>query len=325
MSGQGKGGKSGGNEGLAKKMDYMNKLKAFMEEFPRIILVTCDNIGSKHMQQIRSSLRGRATLLMGKNTLIRKAIKNAKDDHPEWQDLLLHIKGNVGLVFTKEELNTLHPKLLESRVPAQAKVGIVAPQDVILPAQVTTLEPTKTNFFAALDIATKITRGCVEILNDVKLCQEGKKVGSSEAALLQMLDMRPFTYGLKLTTCYDEGVCFDSKLLSVTKAHVYKAFGEGVGNVAALSLAAGFPTLPAFPHVVGAGFRNLLAVSLATDYTFKQSEAIKTRAAAPVEAPKAVVKEEPKKPEPQKAPAKPAPPPKKDTTSEEEEFGDIFS
>jgi large subunit ribosomal protein LP0 len=311
-----------GGDGLAKKMDYMNKLKSFMEEYPRIILVTCDNIGSKHMQKIRSTLRGRAVLLMGKNTLIRKAIKNAKDDHPEWQDLLFHIRGNVGLVFTKDDLPAIHSKLLESRVPAQAKIGIVAPQDVILPAQVTTLEPTKTNFFAALDIATKITRGCVEILNDVKLCVEGKKVGSSEAALLQMLDMRPFTYGLKLTTCYDEGIVFDAKLLGVTKDQVYKAFGEGVGNVAALSLAAGFPTLPAFPHVVGGGFRNLLAISLATDYSFKQAEAMKSRAAAPVAA---VVVEEKKVEAKPAAPAAKPPPPKKETTTEEEEFGDIFS
>jgi large subunit ribosomal protein LP0 len=311
-------------EGQAKKMDYMNKLKSFMEEYPRIILVTCDNIGSKHMQEIRSSLRGRAVLLMGKNTLIRKAIKNAKDEHPEWQDLLNHIRGNVGLVFTKEDLGAIHPKLLESRVPAMAKIGIVAPQDVILPAQVTTLEPTKTNFFAALDIATKITRGCVEILNDVKLCVEGKKVGSSEAALLQMLDMRPFTYGLKLTTCYDEGLVFDAKLLGITKDHVYKAFAEGVGNVAALSLATGFPTLPAFPHVVAGGFRNLVAVSLSTDYVFKQAEGIKKAAAAPVAAPAPKVEEkkvETKAPPPA---AKP-PPPKKETTTEEEEFGDIFS
>jgi large subunit ribosomal protein LP0 len=311
-----------GSDGLSKKMDYMNKLKSHMEEYPRIILVTCDNIGSRHMQRIRSSLRGHAVVLMGKNTLIRKAIKTAKEDHPEWQELLPHIRGNVGLVFTQAELSVIQPKLMESRVPAQAKIGIVAPQDVILPAQVTTLEPTKTNFFAALDIATKITRGCVEILNDVKLCVEGKKVGSSEAALLQMLDMRPFTYGLKLTTCYDEGAVFEAKLLGITAKEVYAAFSAGVGNVAALSLAVGFPTLPAFPHVIGGGFRNLLAISLATDFSFKQAEALKERAKNPVAAAPVVAPVEPKKPE--VAPAKPAPPPKKESSSSEEEFGDIF-
>jgi len=307
-------------DGKSKKVDYMNKLKAHLEEYPRLVLVTCDNIGSNHMQKIRISLRGRGVVLMGKNTLIRKAIKSAREEHPEWQELLPHIRNNVGLVFTHEELPQLQPKLLESRVPANAKTGIVAPQDVLLPAQVTTLEPTKTNFFAALDIATKITRGCVEILNDVKLCTEGKKVGSSEAALLQMLNMRPFTYGLKLTMCYDEGVVFPAKLLNTSPNDVFKAFAAGVGNIAALSLSVGFPTLPAFPHVIGKGFRNVVSVALATDYSFKQADAFKNRSAAPAAAAAPVVKVEEKKPEP----AKPAPPPKKETSSESEEFADIF-
>jgi len=138
-----------------------------------------------------------------------------------------------------------------------------------------------------------------------------------------MLDMRPFTYGLKLTTCYDEGLVFDAKLLGVTKDTVYKAFGEGVGNVAALSLATGFPTLPAFPHVVAAGFRNLVSISLSTDYGFKQAEGIKKAAAAPVAA--APVVEEKKVETKAPPPAAKPPPPKKETTTEEEEFGDIFS
>jgi len=315
---------SGGTESHTKKMEYMQKLIKMMEEYPRIVLVTCDNIGSTHMQRIRISLRGRAVLLMGKNTLMRKAIKMSKETHPEWQDLVAAIRGNVGLVFTHEPLPDIQPKLLESRVPAAAKIGIVAPQDVVLPAQVTTLEPTKTNFFAALDIATKITRGCVEILNDVKLCTEGKKVGGSEAALLQMLDMKPFTYGLRLTTCYDEGIAFDAKMLRVSRDDVYKAFAQGVGRVAGLSLALSYPSLPAFPHVIGNGFRKLLALTFVTSHTFKQAEGLKSAAAAApvaVAAPVAAKVEEKK---PAAAPAKP-PPKKKETSTDPEEFADIFS
>jgi large subunit ribosomal protein LP0 len=302
-----------------KKMDYMQKLISIMEEYPRIILATCDNIGSRHMQRIRVSLRGKAVFLMGKNTLMRKAIKMSKAAHPEWQELLPYIVGNVGLVFTKDGLHDIKPLLEASRVPALAKVGIVAPQDVILPAQVTTLEPTKTSFFAALDIATKITRGCVEILADVKLCVEGKKVGSSEAALLQMLDMKPFTYGLKLVTCYDEGTVFPAKLLSFTKEQLFKSFAQGVANVSGISLAVSFPTLPAFPHVVGNGFKNLLAIAFATEYSFKEADALKAAAAA---APVAVAAAP--APVAAAAPAAAKAPAKKESSSEEQEFGDIF-
>jgi len=264
---------------VAKKNEYMKKFVDLLETYPRAVMVTVDNIGSHHMQNIRVALRGKAVILMGKNTLMRKAIKDnvASGKHPEWTSLLSVIKGNVGFVFTKENLSDLQSKLLESRVPAQAKAGIVAPQDVVIPKHVTTLEPTKTTFFAALDVATKITRGCVEILQDVNLCKEGEKVGSSEAALLQMLDLRPFTYGLKLTNVFDDGFVYSAKLLNTTPADLFRAFATGVANVAALSLGLNYPSLPAFPHAVMNAYKNLVAVCLGTDYLFEQAKSLKER------------------------------------------------
>jgi len=131
-----------------KKSNYIAKVIQLLEEYPRFLLVTCDNIGSKLMQNIRISLRkSGSVLLMGKNTLIRKAIKNSLEEHPEWDQILPHIKQNVGVVLTKGSLSDLKSKLLENTVPAVAKAGSIAPDDVLLSKQVTTLEPTKTSFF----------------------------------------------------------------------------------------------------------------------------------------------------------------------------------
>jgi large subunit ribosomal protein LP0 len=41
-----------------------------------------------------------------------------------------------------------------------------------------------------------ISRGQIEIINDVQLVAKGEKVGTSEATLLQKLGIKPFTYGL---------------------------------------------------------------------------------------------------------------------------------
>jgi len=312
-----------GKEGKRKKLEYMQKFIEHLEEYPRAVLVTVDNIGSHHMQKIRIGLRGRAVILLGKNTLMRKAIRDKLDVHPEWEALLPVIKNNVGFVFTHENLSDLQEKLLESRVPAQAKAGIIAPQDVTIPKQVTTLEPTKTSFFATLGIDTKITRGSVEILKDVPLCKEGERVGSSEATLLQMLDIKPFTYGLKLTYVNDEGFVYPAKLLSTTSADLFRHFASGVSNIAALSLGLNYPSLPAFPHIVLNAYKNLVAIALGTDYVFDQAKEIKERvenpeafaSAAPVAASTAT----------NTAPA-PAPEPEKEEEEEEEaEMGDLFA
>lgn len=63
--------------------------------------------------------------------------------------------------------------------------------------------PEKTSFFQALQIPTKISRGTIEILNEVFLIKTGEKVGASEAALLNMLNIQPFSYGLIV-----QEVCF---------------------------------------------------------------------------------------------------------------------
>lgn len=73
--------------------------------------------------------------------------------------------------------------------------------DVKLTAGPTGLEPTQTSFFQALGIATKINKGSIEIISDVKLCTQGEKVGPSEAVLLTKMGIKPFAYGVCLFSC----------------------------------------------------------------------------------------------------------------------------
>uniref|UniRef100_G1N9Q6 Large ribosomal subunit protein uL10 n=1 Tax=Meleagris gallopavo TaxID=9103 RepID=G1N9Q6_MELGA len=135
-----------------------------LDDYPKCFVVGADNVGSKQMQQIRMSLRGKAVVLMGKNTMMRKAIRGHLENNPALEKLLPHIRGNVGFVFTKEDLTEIRDMLLANKVPAAARAGAIAPCDVTVPAQNTGLGPEKTSFFQALGITTKISRGTIEIL-----------------------------------------------------------------------------------------------------------------------------------------------------------------
>eukprot|EP01125_Pyxidicula_operculata_P022850 TRINITY_DN9625_c0_g1_i1.p1 TRINITY_DN9625_c0_g1~~TRINITY_DN9625_c0_g1_i1.p1 ORF type:complete len:314 (-),score=92.61 TRINITY_DN9625_c0_g1_i1:79-1020(-) len=273
---------SGGKSIREKKAEYFDKLVKLLNDYSKILLVTCDNIGSHHMQRIRRSLRGQAVMLMGKNTMMRRAIRLNSGQNPKWEGLLPYITYNLGLIFTNSDLHEIKKTVLASKVPAPAKVGAVAPNSVVIPKGMTTLEPTKTAFLQALNIATKINRGNIEILQDVNLIKEGDKVGSSEAALLQMLDIRPFEYGLRITAVYDDGAIYSPKVLDMTDDDIVARFGAGLRNVASLSLEIGFPTYAALPHAVTAAFKNILAVGLEVDgVEFAQLDKIKKILANP--------------------------------------------
>jgi len=287
------------------KANYFLKVVTLFEEYPKCFIVNADNVGSKQMQQIRISLRGTAVVLMGKNTMMRKAIRGHLDKNPALERLLPHIKNNVGFVFTKEDLADVRDRLLDNKVKAPAKANAVAPVDVTIPAQNTGLGPEKTSFFQALSIPTKISKGTIEIINNVNLIKTGDKVGASEATLLNMLNISPFSYGLVVEQVYDSGSVFHPSILDIKDETLKLMFMEGVRNVASVCLQIGYPTVASVPHSIVNGLKNLLAIAAETDITFKEAETLKEyladpskfAAAAAAAAPAADTKAEEKKEE----------------------------
>jgi large subunit ribosomal protein LP0 len=218
---------------------------------------------------------------MGKNTMMRKAIRGYMEKNPDLERLLPHIKMNVGFVFTKEELITIRDLLLANKKAAPAKAGAIAPVDVTIPAQNTGMGPEKTSFFQALQIPTKITKGTIEIIQDVPIIKIGDKVGASEATLLNMLKISPFTYGLLIQKVYENGSIFDPEILDITDDDIKNRFMAGVANVAAVCLSINYPTIASVPHSIVNGMKNLLAVAAVTDITFKEAETLKEFLADP--------------------------------------------
>jgi large subunit ribosomal protein LP0 len=257
------------------KKNYFVRIANLFNEYQKCLIVGVDNVGSKQMQEIRHAMRGHGEILMGKNTMIRKAIRGHLNELPQLEKLLPYIVGNIGFVFTKEDLGEIRKKLLENKRGAPAKAGAIAPCDVKLPPQNTGMGPEKTSFFQALQIPTKISRGTIEILNEVFLIKTGEKVGASEAALLNMLNIQPFSYGLIVQEVYDSGSIYTPEVLDITTEELRSRFQQGVRNVAALSLAVGIPNKASAPHLVANAFKNLLAVAAVTDVTFTEAEKLK--------------------------------------------------
>ncbi|XP_066917807.1 large ribosomal subunit protein uL10-like [Clytia hemisphaerica] len=263
------------------KSNYFMKIEQLFEKYTRLFVVHADNVGSKQMQETRIALRGRAEILMGKNTMMRKAIRGQIAKNPNLEKLLPQIVGNIGFVFTSEDLTEIRDTLLSNKKEAPAKAGAIAPLDVFVQPGNTGQGPEKTSFFQALAIPTKIAKGTIEILSEIHLIHKDDKVGASEAALLQMLKIRPFHYGLIINAVYDDGSIFSPAVLDITDDDIVKTFCSGISNIAAVSLAIGYPTTASVPHSIVNGFKNVAAVCLEADIDIPQIATIKEYLADP--------------------------------------------
>lgn len=261
-----------------KKKEYFEKMTRMLSTYEKVFVVNVDNVGSQQMNQTRKEMRGLAEILMGKNTLMRKVLSDFLAENPDhyYANIKAKMAGNVGFVFTNGDLKKVRDFILANRVPAPARVGAIAPLAVTVPAGPTGCDPGQTNFFQVLQIPTKIVKGQIEITTAVDLIKEGTKVGSSEAALLTKLNIRPFSYGLSIDCVFDRGSMFSVDVLDIDEAYLAGAFFGALNKIAALSLQIGYPTQTSFAHSISNAFRALVAVTVNLDtYTFEKAEPYK--------------------------------------------------
>jgi large subunit ribosomal protein LP0 len=266
----------------AAKAAYADKLNGLLDKYDKILFCQIDNVSSQQLHDVRRDLRGKGELLMGKKTLQKRIIANRAE---EGGDATLKEKlvdggvlvGNRGMLFTNSDVKEITDILESHRVQAPAKVGNIAPVDVSVPAGNTGMEPTMTSFFQALGVQTKIAKGTVEITVEKKVLSVGDRVDAGCAALLQKLKISPFWYEVEVEVVYDKGNLFTAEDMAITDSVLEESFLEGINNVTAISLGSGIPTEASFPHLVLDAFKDLLAISLETEYSFEEFNGAKLK------------------------------------------------
>jgi len=267
---------------LERKIRYRKKLLEAFANYTNMLVISIDFVGSKQLQQVRMATRGQAIIILGKNTLLRKVVRDLiEEGNTKLEVLLPLIKGNMGLIFTNNDLKQLRDEVTSNKVPAAAKAGVIAPVSVVIPAGPTGLDPGQTSFFQALNIATKIARGSIEILNPVTVANQGERVSSSAVALLNKMGQKPFFFGINVDYIYEDGLVYEASILDLGETELLEFFFNGVRQVAALSMAAQYPTIAALPHMILDGFKKVLSLSIETDYTFEQAKIYKEMIADP--------------------------------------------
>ena len=268
--------------------------------YSKCMFVEVDNVTSKQISVMRKQLREiGAKMIMGKNTHMKAAIadlirepdqktdgdeyearKAAYVPRPHLNTVAAQLRGNTGMIFTNGDLVGIKD-ILDTHVRgAPAKVGSIAPKDVVVPPGPTGMDPKQTGFFQALNIATKIVKAQIEITNPVTVITEGDKVTPSQAALLDKLKITPFEYKMHIRSFMEGGKLVDAKVLSITSDDIIERFTQDATNLTKLSLGSGYIISSATPHLIINAFKNLAGAAIASDYDFPALAALKSAAAS---------------------------------------------
>jgi len=243
-------------------------------------------------------------MIIGKNTLIKKALKfmtkapepSSEDyeDHKKWTQIpaleclepLMRL--NVGLIFSEDSYMDLRTKVEAEVISMPARTGIVAPCDVVIPAGPTGIEVGKIDLFHKLNISCKTVKAAIEVVKEVKIITKDEKVGEGATQICKLLGIVPFEYKLEFVFVYMDGVILDKSIIDMPLEAVTENFTNFAGQLTALALGADIPNALSVPHFISNAFKQCLAIGEEVGYSFKQladakNNASKAVASGPVE------------------------------------------
>lgn len=238
------------------KKEEIQEFEELLEGHDGVGAVNIEGIASKQFQQVRKNLHGLAVVRVGRNTLMKRALESQGRD-----ELLPHVEGQTGLVFTDENPFRLYRAMEEGKSPAPIKEGQEAPHDIVVPEGDTGFEPGP--FVGDLQqagVSARIEDGSIKVMEDSVVLEEGEEADAEVAEILRKLDIYPIEVGLDLRAFLDDGTVFDPDTLAID-VDEYRSDFE--------SAAAG-----AYNLAVNAGVANATTAELLLSKAFGQAAAL---------------------------------------------------
>ncbi len=221
------------------KREEVAALEEILAEATSVGIVDVTGIPSRQLQTMRREIRDAATLRISRNTLVERALSSIDEG---LEELTPYVSGPIGLIMTDENPFSLYQKLEASKTAAPIGAGEVAPNDIVIEAGDTGIDPGP--FVGELQnvgAPARIEDGSIQITETSTVCEAGEEVSADLAAVLNELGLEPKEVGLDLRAVFADGVVFEADDLELDPTQYEADIGAASTRAHQLAMAVSYP------------------------------------------------------------------------------------
>jgi large subunit ribosomal protein L10 len=225
------------------KIERVEAISKLALEYPVVAIGNLNKIRASQIQSLRKSLRDEVTFLVTKNNLIKRALNRVEKERPNIGELVQRIEGSNLIIFTKMNPFKLLLLLENNKTLLTAKVGDIAPEDIVISAGNTGMPPGPViSDFTEVGVRTRIEAGSVWVIQDTVVAKKGDPISLKLASMLSKMGIKPIESNLSIYVAYDQGKIIPSELLKIDVEGFKKDLLEAEQNALNLALFIWYPT-----------------------------------------------------------------------------------
>jgi large subunit ribosomal protein L10 len=254
------------------KKEIYDDVTELLKKYSVVAVADLQKVRSSQIQEIRKRLRGKAELIVAKNTILRIASEKIAAEKKGIDKFADALTGSKVLIFTQMNPFELIIFLNKNKVRVQAKGGDVATSDIMIPAGNTGLQPGPViSEFNEAKVQTRIDGGSIFIAKDSVVVEKGEVIPVKTASLLSKLGMKPMEAGLSLSYAYDNGSVLGPNELAFDLDQMKADFSSAARLAFGVAVEANIMLPETAPMIISKAYRQAVAVSVESGFFTKQT------------------------------------------------------
>jgi len=254
------------------KKEIFSDLVELLKKYPVVAVADLQKVRSSQIQEMRKKLRGKADLIVAKNTILRKASDSIASKKENVNKFAEGLTGSKVLIFTQMNPFELIIFLNKNKVRVPAKGGDIATSDIIIPAGNTGLQPGPViSEFNEAKVQTRIEAGSIFVARDTVVAGKGDVVSTKTASLLSKLGMKPMEAGLSLSYAYDNGLVLGPNDLIFDLDQMKNDFVSVARLAFGVAIEANIMLPQTAPIIIAKAYRQAVAVSVEAGFFTKDT------------------------------------------------------
>jgi len=245
------------------KKEKVKELTDLMLKNPVVAVVDVHGIPSPQLQNMRQGMRKNAAIMMTRNNLVLIALDEAAKQRPGLENLKEQISGQCAIVATPMNPFKLFQNMEDTKSPAPAKPGDIAPEDIVIKAGDTPFKPGPiVGELQKAGIPAAIEGGKIVIRKEKVLVEKGHKVSEELSKILPKLEIFPMIVGMDLRAAFEDGVVYNKAVLDVPADYYPSMLATASRNAIALGVSIVYPTKQTINPLLAKAYRGANALSI---------------------------------------------------------------
>ncbi|KAA0154748.1 hypothetical protein FNF27_03527 [Cafeteria roenbergensis] len=216
--------------GRERKSRLMDRIRAAIDEYDRVIVFSFDNMRSTPFKAMRETMAGHSRFFLGSNKVMQIAL--GRDAASAYRGGLNRVAavltGQVGLMCTNKTVEEVEKEFEEHGELDYARAGAIATQDIVVPAGELAggLQHTMVPHLRKLGLPCELQKGVIMVRMETTVCKEGDRLTAEAAHLAKLLGVQMAWFSLSPVAVWER------------ESEAFEAVVPGMGDASSSAAAA---------------------------------------------------------------------------------------